>query len=176
MEIINDCVKEGTLLLEVNGQCMNVSEAFIKYENFMEYAIELIKSIDMKYGRCCEIANNRLNKLEDRVKTVEAQIIRCCKSKQITYVYPEGGMSGIKPIKTITTIFNESTPKELPYDFRGMILRKQQNKTITINPPKNQNYYSPKEKEAQVNLSRRVNPNYGKEYVMSSSGKKYYIE
>ena len=54
--------------MEVNGQCMDVSQAFIKYENFMEYAIELIKSIDMKYGRCCEIANNRLDKLEDRVK------------------------------------------------------------------------------------------------------------
>lgn len=176
MVILNDCVKEGTLLLEVNGQCMDVSQAFIKYENFMEYAIELIKSIDMKYGRCCEIANNRLNKLEDRVKMVEAQIIRCCKNKQITHVYPVGGTGGIKPIKTITTIFNEVAPKELPYDFRGMILRKQQNKTITINPPKNQNYYSPKEKQAQIDSIRRVNKNYGREFIISSSGKKYYIE
>ena len=35
MQIVNDCVKEGTLLLEVNGQCMSVSDAMIKYDNFI---------------------------------------------------------------------------------------------------------------------------------------------
>lgn len=177
MQIINDCVKEGTLLLEVNGQCMDVSQAFIKYDNFMEYVIELIKSIDMKYGRCCEIANNRLTKLEDRVSTVEKQIINCCKGKKIVYVYPDSGITGgIKPIKTIGVLFNEDRPQTLPYDFRSMLLRKQQNKTTTVNTVKNKDYYSPKQKEALANLSKRFNPNYGKEYVISSSGKKYYIE
>lgn len=176
MQIINDCVKEGTLLLEVNGQCMDVSQAFIKYDNFMEYAIELIKSIDMKYGRCCEIANSRLTKLEERVSTVEKQIINCCRGKKIVYVYSGGSITNIKPIKTIGVLFNDDIVQTLPYDFKGMLLRKQQNKTVTINPVKNKDYYSPKEKEALNNLSKRVNPNYNKEYVISSLGKKYYIE
>lgn len=176
MQIINDCVKEGTLLLEVNGVCMNVSDAFIKYEKFMQYSMDLIKSIDVKYGRCCEIANNRLDKIEDKVKSIEQQLIKCCKGRNVIYVYPiYGTTGGIKPIKSIGVLFNQSEPKQIPYDFRGVEDRLRSRKTTPLNPIKNTNYYSPKEKEALLQSIRRVNPNHGREYITSSNGTIYYI-
>lgn len=175
MKIVNDCVKEGTLLLEVNGQCISVSDAMIKYDNFMTYVIGLIRTIDTKYARCCEIANSKITKLEDRITAVETQLKKCCSRKPIIYVPPTGQTGGIKPIKSISVSVGGGSVLELPYDFRSMYLRKIQNKTTTINPIRNTKYYSDKEKEALVNNIQRVNPDYGKEFVISSSGKKYYI-
>ena len=175
MQIINDCVKEGTLLLEVNGQCISVSDAMIRYDNFMNYVISLIRTIDTKYARCCEIANSKITKLEDRITSVETQLKKCCRNRPIIWVPPTGQTGGIKPIKSISISTGGGSILDLPYDFRGMYLRKLQNKTITINQPKNTNYYSDKEKEALKQNIRRINPNYGKEFVVSSSGEKYYI-
>jgi len=159
MQIVNDCVKEGTLLLEVNGQCMSVSDAMIKYDNFMKYSIELIKSIDIKYGRCCEIANSKITKLEDKILSLEKQLIRCCKGRNIIHINYTPIKIPTRDIISIGISLGGGSIYELPYNFRSIKKRLEQNKNILPNIQKNKNYYSDKQKEGLYALSARINKN-----------------
>jgi len=156
MTIINDCIKEGTLKLEVNGQCRDVSNVIKKMEE------------------CCIIVNRKVDSITNKVKILEQQLEKCCKTK-VTVV---GGP--IKPIKgntiiSISYVLTEGIPRNIPYNFRNLEYLKRHPNTDWFGP-KNTKYYSDKEKEALVQNIRRVNPTYGMKYVLSSNGVKYLLK
>ena len=81
MRIVNDCVKENTLFLEINGTCQNVSQLFI---NIRDRFIQLTNRVET-LEKCCKGVNERLLRVEKCCKSNSDRISKleeCCRRIQ----------------------------------------------------------------------------------------------
>lgn len=155
MQIVNDCVVENTLFLKVNGTCRNVSQ--------------VIKDME----KCCLIVNRKIDSIENKVKILEDKLTKCCNKKVVVIKDPR--ITYTKETFFISISYQMYSNTGVPYNFRNLEYLKRHPNTDWFGP-NNTKYYSDKEKEALVQNIRRVNPTYGKQYITSSNGTKYYLE
>jgi hypothetical protein len=153
MKIINDCVKEGTLLLEIDGVCTDVSNiirTLVKNNIDIKGEIASIKSdlVGLKADR---------NNLYNIIRSLEDKMNKCC---PINPPQPPQPPVRPNPIDNFSPIYldilNQYEELSSVYNYRTIARNRMLYKgKINPMPVKNQDYYSEKEKAGLRALSKR---------------------
>lgn len=137
MKIINDCIKENTLFLEIGGTCHNVSQLFL---NIKDKFNELNGKIeDMQ--KCCKSNNDRLIKLEECCRRIQKIIFNW---KQPVF-YPGSGGTTFPAIVSNIQFTERKSIRTVPHNFRGLEFRRVNGDPPDKFGPKNTKYYTEKE-------------------------------
>lgn len=151
MRIVNDCVKENTLFLEINGTCQNVSQLFINIRdrfiqltNRVETLEKCCKGVNerlLRVEKCCKSNSDRISKLEEYCRRIQGNIF----SWNPPVFYPGTGGTTLPRIISNIEVESKQKMRKVPFDFRGLEFRRVHGDPPDKFGPKNTKYYTEKE-------------------------------